>query len=302
MAHSVDSSGAADRLDASPADAPLVSAIVPTHNRAQLVVRAIRSIMAQTYENIEIIVVDDASTDDTRSAVEQLGGARVTYLRHDKNRGGSAARNTGIRHAQGAYIAFLDDDDEWEPTKTTEQLAALQGRDAVLCTISSGLDDGVNHGVAKTITLDDLRHGNHTAGGTAVLMAKANVLKETLFDEGLPRYQDWDLFIRIGLKYEMAYLDKPLVRYNEGAHGRITNSIVGLPAAKMEQEFRMLGKHKEFFGDKWFKRHMARSLLYGVKYRQDRLAHLVYTAHRYGASNVVRAMLARLAARLRAAT
>jgi glycosyltransferase involved in cell wall biosynthesis len=280
---------------------PLVSAIVPTHNRAALVVRAVQSIMAQTYRNLEIIVVDDASTDDTRTAIERLGDTRIRYVRHDTNKGGSAARNTGIRHARGTYIAFLDDDDEWEPRKTEEQVAALQHHDVVLCTSASEHAGAMELGFGETITLEELRHGRCTAGGTAVLMAKADVLEETMFDESLPRYQDWDLFIRIGLKHEIAYLNKPLVRYNEGAHGRITNSILGLPAAKMEQQFRMLGKHRQFFGEKWFRRHMARSLLYGIKYRQDKLRHLAYTAHRYGAMNVVRAMLARFSARLRSA-
>lgn len=278
---------------------PLVSAIVPTHNRAALVVRAVRSIMAQTYRNLEIIVVDDASTDGTQTAIERLGDDRIRYVRHDSNKGGSAARNTGIRHARGAYIAFLDDDDEWEPRKTEEQMAVLQGCDVVLCASAPGGGGIVQPGFAGIITLEELRKGKCTAGGTAVLMAKAEVLKETMFDESLPRYQDWDLFIRIGLKYRIAFLNKPLVRYNEGAHGRITNSVAGLRAEDMEQQFRMLRKHRQFFGEDWYRRHMARSLLYGIRYRPDKLRHLGYTACKYGVANVARAMLVRFSARLR---
>ena len=96
---------------------PLVSIIVPTYNRAGVLSRAIRSIFSQTYSNIEIIIVDDASCDDTGNVVESFMDDHIHYIRHDKNQGGSASRNTGIRSAKGSFIAFLDDDDEWLPEK-----------------------------------------------------------------------------------------------------------------------------------------------------------------------------------------
>ena len=132
-----------------------------------------------------------------------------------------------------------------------------------------------------------------------MLMAKASILKELMFDERLPRYQDWDLFIRIGLKYEIGYLNNPLVQYNEGSHDRITNSVLGLPAAEMERQFWMIEKHKAFFGARQFRRHMCRALLYGITRRQNMMAHLVYVVGRYGLLNVVWTLVTRFRTRLR---
>jgi glycosyltransferase involved in cell wall biosynthesis len=102
-----------------------VSVVIPTYNRASLLGRAIKSVLEQTYQDFEIIVVDDASTDNTEEVVRNLRDRRIRYLRHEKNRGGSAARNTGIRAAWGQYIAFQDSDDEWLPEKLKKQMEVL---------------------------------------------------------------------------------------------------------------------------------------------------------------------------------
>ena len=94
---------------------PTVSVIIPTYNRAHLVGRAIKSVLNQTYRDFEIIVVDDGSTDNTKDIIKefQKKDKRIKYIPYEKNKGGSAARNTGIKAAKGEYIAFLDSDDEW---------------------------------------------------------------------------------------------------------------------------------------------------------------------------------------------
>ena len=98
-----------------PGDNPRASVVIPTYNRARILPRAVRSVLNQTFGDFELIVVDDASTDDTEEVVRAIGDARVIYLRQDANRGGAAARDRGIAAARGAYVAFLDDDDEWLP-------------------------------------------------------------------------------------------------------------------------------------------------------------------------------------------
>jgi len=248
---------------------------------------------------LEIIVVDDASRDNTRDVVLAVRDNRIRYIRHESNRGGSAARNTGIRAATGDYISFLDDDDEWEPEKTKEQMKVLQNFDAVLCTSNEPGSGSSRHDTKQAIELDDLRRGNFTAGGTGVLMAKALVLKETMFDESLPRYQDWDLFIRIAQRFTIGYLNHPLVRYNEGAHERISNKIANMPAPLLEKQVRMLQKHRDFFGARWYRRHMCTALLYSIKHRQDKIAHLAYTVRRYGFINVVRVLSMRIGEKVR---
>ena len=105
---------------------PTVSVIIPTHNRSQLLKRAIGSVLNQTYSKLECIVVDDASTDETTEVVASFNDDRIRCFRHKINRHASAARNTGIRHSKGELIAFLDDDDEWMDGKLEQQVNLLQ--------------------------------------------------------------------------------------------------------------------------------------------------------------------------------
>lgn len=277
----------------------IVSAIITTHNRANLLMRAIRSVQSQTYTHLEIIVVDDASQDKTKDIVESIEDPRIRYIRHGTNKGGSASRNTGIRAAAGEYIAFLDDDDVWEPTKTEEQLKVIQDYDAVTCTSFPLPDDLPKLNSKKTVELNELLHGRFTWGGTGVLLAKTYVLKQTMFDESLPRFQDWDLFIRIALKYKIAYLNKPLLRSNDGGHSRITNSVLRVPITELERHYSMVHKHKQLFGPRLFKRHMSGALLFGIKHRQDKFALLAYTTRRYGLLNVVRTLARRARVKFR---
>lgn len=284
--------------DNNSASMPLVSVIVPTRNRAFLLKRALRSVLCQTYPNLEIVVVDDASTDETRDVVAGFNNQAIHYIRHDSSKGGSAARNTGIRAATGKYVAFLDDDDEWEPVKTEEQVKMLQKYDVVFCTSN---EDIVNLGKLdrKTeVTLDDLRKGYFTAGGTGVLMASTSAMREVMFDEDLPRGQDWDVFIRLAQKYRVGYLNQPLVRYNEGDHARISNEITNMPATELVKRLRILEKHKAFFGPRWFKRHMSRFLLYQVRRRTNKGQHLLFTVRTCGIAAVTWALSRRIYLRL----
>lgn len=278
-------------------EAPLVSVIIPTYNRAARVARAVLSVQRQTHTRLEIIVVDDASSDETPRVMANLNDQRLRYIRHEKNAGGSAARNTGIRAATGEFIAFLDDDDEWEPEKTEEQLKMLQYYDAVVCTSDGVGSDLYKHEQRKTLELADLRTGPF--GGTGVLMTRTAVLKDTLFDESLPRGQDWDLFIRIAMKHRIGYLNKPLLRYDDGEHQRITNLIRDISIDDLERQFQVVRKHQPLFGMRWFREHMAYGLLYGFSRRRDKLALLVYTVRHYGWTNVARVLLARAQARWR---
>ncbi|GAH74960.1 unnamed protein product, partial [marine sediment metagenome] len=105
---------------------PTVSVIIPTYNRAYLIGRAIQSVLNQTYQDFEIIVVDDGSTDDTEEIVRSFKDKRIGYVRHEKNKGAAAARNTGIKAAKSEYIAFQDSDDEWLPEKLEKQMKVFE--------------------------------------------------------------------------------------------------------------------------------------------------------------------------------
>src|SRR5699024_3118133 len=108
---------------------PLVSAIITTHNRAVLLKRAVLSVVNQTYENIEIIIIDDGSVDNTPKVVEKLQDKHeIVYLRHEKSQGAPAARNLGIRQAKGLFVAGLDDDDEWMPKRIEKMVEAYNDK------------------------------------------------------------------------------------------------------------------------------------------------------------------------------
>ena len=106
---------------------PLVSVIIPTRNRVEMLCRAVNSVLSQTFDNLECIVVDDESHDNTEKVINSFEDDRLKYFRHEKNKGASAARNTGIRQSKGGLIAFLDDDDEWIATKLEKQVPLLKG-------------------------------------------------------------------------------------------------------------------------------------------------------------------------------
>ena len=109
-------------------DSPRVSVIITTYNRANLLPRAVSSVLTQTYDDYEIIIVDDCSTDHTQEVIQRMKDPRVRSFKHEVNRGAAAARNTGISNAIGEYIAFLDDDDECTPNRLADQTAILDSR------------------------------------------------------------------------------------------------------------------------------------------------------------------------------
>ena len=182
---------------------PTVSVIIPAYNRAHLVGRAITSALAQSFKDLEIIVVDDGSMDETRELVGSFSDSLIRYLRHSENKGGSEARNTGIKAARGEYIALLDSDDEWLPQKLQSQLDILQELPPCWGGVCTGfwLLEGTSV-VERTPDLPRnlsnllLAHCPLSAGST--LMVRKEILdKIGYFDESLPQHQDWDLLLRL---------------------------------------------------------------------------------------------------------
>ena len=205
---------------------PTVSVVIPVHNRPAAVHRAIASVRRQTVQDFEIIVVDDGSTDDTCAAVTSIADPRIRLIRHGDNRGGSAARNTGIRASRGTYVAFLDSDDEWFETKLEKQLAVFarsSKRVALVYTGTERVDDGhVSRRVprrypnlARVLLLDNF------IGETSVGMVRREVF-DTIggFDECLPSAQDLDLWLRICERFEAELVPEALVRVLKGTGTR----------------------------------------------------------------------------------
>jgi glycosyltransferase involved in cell wall biosynthesis len=198
-----------------------VSVVIPTHNRASLLGRSIKSVLGQTYKDFEIIVVDDASTDNTEEVVQSIRDPRIRYLRHEKNRGGSAARNTGIRAAWGQYIAFQDSDDEWLPEKLEKQMEVLAAAPPEVGIVYTAFwrirSDNKEYIPGPEIQLKEGRVHRELLKGNfvttqAVLVKRECFQKAGMFDETLPRFQDWELFIRMAKHYEFRYVPEALVR------------------------------------------------------------------------------------------
>jgi GalNAc5-diNAcBac-PP-undecaprenol beta-1,3-glucosyltransferase len=279
-------------------DKPLISIVIATYKRSGLVPRAIESVRKQTYHNVEILVVDDGSPDNTQLVVESIPDNRIRYIHHEKNKGLPAARNTGIRAAQGEYIAFLDDDDEWREHKLERQLQAIEHFDAVVCSaFINGRPRSVHN--RPNVTLDDLKDYIPDPSG---LLVKASVIKELLFDESLREGEDWDAFIRIALRFTIGFVEESLVLYNDGGHQRMTNEAKDQTAPELENNTAVLHKHRNLFGEKWFKYHLARKLTSHIQGRRNKLLCIGYAVRRCGIVPVVAVMADKIRRQVRALT
>lgn len=211
-----------------------ISVVIPTHNRVSLLPRAIKSALNQSFSDIEVIVVSDGSTDGTDEQMKKLSeeDSRIIYISYYPGHNGNYARNTGIKAAKGEYIAFLDDDDEWLPTKLEEQLAVMESDNSIglvyTGTHSIYVDDGIEYdsfpemegNMSRKILLS-----NFIGSTTTVMVRKKIFEKVGLFDEELPAIQDYDLWIRICQVTPIGVVSKPLVNYfNYRNSGQISSS------------------------------------------------------------------------------
>ncbi len=185
-------------------DSPLISIVVPTYERSKYLRGAIETAVEQTYENIEVIVVDDGSTEEYAEAIVSEFSENVDYIRHDENQGLSAARNTGVRESKGEYIAFLDDDDRWHKSKLDRQLSALstnQEAGLVTCLVAAITPQGEVVHCERTAPSGDCSKAilvSNYIGTPSRVLVRRDVFDEVGgFDESLPTKQDWDFYIRL---------------------------------------------------------------------------------------------------------
>lgn len=226
-----------------------VSIVLPTYNRAPVVGRAIKSVLDQTFQDFELIVVDDSSTDNTRSVVESIHDPRVRYVAHEKNRGLAAGRNTGARAARAPYIANQDSDDVWDRHKLKREVAVLDTADAHVGVVYSRIEKDFGDGKKEYIPSDE----RGTSGdiherllrGNFITMQAALMKKECFenvggFDESLQALQDWDFWIRVSAHYEFVYVPEV------GVHVAISSdSITKNKKKRLEARSRIIEKHRE---------------------------------------------------------
>jgi glycosyltransferase involved in cell wall biosynthesis len=274
-----------------------VTVVIPTHNRPQWLRRAVDSVLAQAFRELEIIVVDDGSNPAVRFA--GIEDARLQVVRHERSRGAAAARNTGIAAARGEFIAFLDDDDYWLPAKLQRQLVAIGGAAAILCAAtreSDGRLDRVFSG--NEIRIDDVRRGFVFGAGTSTVLVRADVMRRLLFDETLPCNQDWDLMMRLVEVGRVRYLRDPLVVFNDGDHIRITRTPDAHEEPERSPRNRALYKHRDALGPFWFNYQLARRMLRDVRGRGHPLQQLGRTLLRCGVMPVAAVYGQRMAAHM----
>lgn len=197
----------------------MISVVIPTYNRAATLKLAVDSVLNQTFQDIELLIVDDASEDDTEQVVSQMKDKRIHYIKVAHNSGACHARNLGALHAQGEYVAFQDSDDKWHPEKLEKQYRYMVENelDFSFCGMTRIMLENPNRKYYyPNMDIDDekayfeqLLYLNRV--GTQTIMCKRNCFKKIKFDVSLKRFQDWDFALQASRYFSIGYLRESLV-------------------------------------------------------------------------------------------
>lgn len=215
-------------------ETPLVSVVIPTYGRGGRLLDAVRSVLDQSYENIELLVVDDGSPKPVVDQLEEFQFERlasVEFLRHEENRGANAARNTGIRLASGDYIAFLDDDDRWEEEKIGRQVEAFNdaGPDVGVVYTWLGVERAGRTEVQRPSSngdvLEDLIRGANFGQFSSIMVDRSAVAAAGLTDERFPIWQDREWFFRLATHCKFEVVPEPLTIRRKGHDDQISSSF-----------------------------------------------------------------------------
>lgn len=283
--------------------ADLISVVIPSYNRREKLMASVESVLAQSYANLELIVVDDASTDGTAELFEAFHDPRLVFLRYEENRGACYARNYGAARSHGAYLAFQDSDDLWHKDKLEKQLAFLAqtGADLVFCGMNRISENGSRfyypvHPFHPGQALPEMLAENRA--GTQTMLMRRPVWEELRFDESFRRYQDWDFSIRAAARFPLSYLPEALVDSAVGSDS-ISAAVNSYPALVHLYE-----KHAALYraypgSDAVMNRRMGKRLFHAdpasaaAHYRKSfRLSHSVYDLAHY-LSTLLRSTLRR---------
>lgn len=224
---------------------PKVSVIIPTKNRAHYVSSAIKSVLDQTFKDFELIVCDAASTDNTEEVVGKFADERIHYIREDIDRGVSACRNIGIRNSRGTFVAFLDDDDLWMPSKLEKQLGLIEKNPSVGA-VTAGCWIINQRGSIVKFEIPSVKGkifpailGKNYVGNCSMVLARKECLEKVgMFDENLHAAEDYDLWIRLAKYYEFECVKEYLVL------GRIHKTSISSDRQRVLRATKLL--HKKY--------------------------------------------------------
>lgn len=215
---------------------PQVSVVIPVYNGEQTIQRALDSVFAQTFPGLEVIVVDDASTDGTAGVVAEYNDDRLTIVRSTENQGAGAARNKGIAQARGRWVAFLDADDAWKPEKLARQVELLQRSSKPVGACATGYDIEKN-GRRFAVVLNlmphrfryDILFGCTISPGSTLMVERSVFDRVGYFDEKFRRLEDWDWLLRFSEHYDMEFVPSPLAdiyTWNNSLSGTKSTELV----------------------------------------------------------------------------
>lgn len=223
----------------------LVSVVIPTYERQEYLRGAIQTALGQTYDPIEVIVVDDGSSEPYADRIVSEFPESVICITHDRNKGLSAARNTGIEAANGEYIAFLDDDDRWHKDKIARQVSTLsENKEAGLATclvVALTPDNEIVHCETDAPSGDcseSMLIGNQIGTPSRVLVRQECFDDIGVFDESLPTKQDWDFYIRLCQKWNITAVEDHL------CFRTIHDSMSSSPVSALQDNKLILDKHE----------------------------------------------------------
>ncbi|MGA2775484.1 MAG: glycosyltransferase family 2 protein [Candidatus Omnitrophota bacterium] len=240
---------------------PLVSVIIPTYNRAKTIYRAIESCLCQTYSEIEILIIDDNSSDETVHIVKNFKDSRVKYLLHSNNMGPGAARNTGLRNATGEFISFLDSDDEWLKDKVSKQVEIFEALSNQSLNIGLVFVNGYNE-AEKCIFIRDISSGivysprrdnfyplNVLVPPPTAWMITRKIADDIgLFDERMYNWDDGDYWARIAYQYDIYFLNENLVIWHASREhvNRMSSNLIAGKELFLKKNYDFMKKDKEY--------------------------------------------------------
>ena len=242
---------------------PKVSVIIPTHNRPESLEKAVKSVLGQTYTDFEILISDDGSTDNTSRVVEGFSDKRIRSRRYSNSIGVAVVRNNAIIDSKGEYIAFLDDDDEWLPSKLEKQIRLLEGSSDKLGAVYTGvnsLDDKLDRIFEIKIPrhrgniLQDLLFNNFIT--TSSVIVKKHCFDDVgLFDTEYMSASDNDMWIRIAQRFEFDYVREPLVNYyiTENSISRNNMKLIKGLERLMTKHHNIYAANNRTLSNHWFK-------------------------------------------------
>ena len=282
---------------------PRVSVVIPTYNRAQLVTRAIDSVLQQTFDDFELIVVDDGSPDETADIVRRYQDSRIRLLRLVRNQGVSRARNAGISNARGEWVAFLDCDDEWLPEKLERQMARVD-LDADEQTIvvycrnyrqfgPQKRKPGRRKELPEGDVFDSLLREGTTLIPSVYVVKRSALIEVGGFDERLATSEDHDCWLRLAQRSHrfVAVQERLVVKHNERSHARLSMDPVKTLQGQQVMDKRWGALRAERLGKKADKQSSTKEAQRLNELHDDHVGQIVASGSRADAWKYVRGMV-----------